>query len=168
MASGETLGAWGAQAGWPPASGYATPDQRPTTLHPVLAFEDTNDETIYIEDFLLSNYAGGGVSVHLWWAGATATTGTVRWEVAIERQDVVGLDIDADSFATAKSAGGTAPGTSGQWQKTTISFTNGAEIDSLAINERFRLMIRRDANGTTGTDDMAGDAQIGGVQMTET
>ena len=78
------------------------------------------------------------------------------------------LDIDADSFATANSAGGTAPGTSGQVIKVTTTHTTGAEMDSLAAGEAFRLKIRRDADGTSGTDDITTDAENLRVVIKET
>jgi hypothetical protein len=70
------------------------------------------------------------------------------------------LDIDADSFAAFQSAGGTAPGTSGQVIKVSVTFTDGAQMDSLAAGEAFRLKIRRDADGTSGTDDITTDAEL--------
>jgi len=48
----------------------------------------------------------------------------------------------------------------------TIAFTNGAQMDSLAAGESFRLRIYRDANN--GDDDMAGDAQLLRIEIQET
>ena len=41
-------------------------------------------------------------------------------------------------------------------------------MDSLAANESFRLKVTRDADGTTATDDMAGDAELLRVIIKET
>jgi hypothetical protein len=89
-------------------------------------------------------------------------------QAAIERIDASSLDIDSDSFAAFQSAGGTAPGTSGQVIKVDVAFTNGAQMDSLAAGELFRLKIRRDADGTSGTDDITTDAELLAVLIKET
>ena len=49
-----------------------------------------------------------------------------------------------------------------------ITFTNGAQMDSLAVGEPYRLKVRRDADGTSGTDDVATDAQIIAIEIKET
>ena len=38
-------------------------------------------------------------------------------------------------------------------------------MDGVLATELFRLKVTRDANGTTGTDDMAGDAQLIAVSV---
>jgi hypothetical protein len=48
----------------------------------------------------------------------------------------------------------------------TLAFSN-SEIDGLLKNETFRLLVRRDADGTTGTDDATGDAELAMVYLTE-
>jgi hypothetical protein len=125
-----------------------------------LDFNGTTDQEAVFSDALPLAYAGGGLAVDLYVALTTATSGSFRFQAAIERNDVSSLDIDADSFEAFQSAGGTAPGTSGQFVKITISFTAGAQMDSLAAGEPFRLKIRRDADGTSGTDDITTDAEL--------
>jgi hypothetical protein len=41
-------------------------------------------------------------------------------------------------------------------------------MDSLAVGEMFRLKIRRDADGSVGTDDVTTDAELVGVEIKET
>ena len=50
----------------------------------------------------------------------------------------------------------------------TITYTAGAAMDNLAAGEMFRLKIRRDADGTNGTDDTTTDAELYGVEIKET
>lgn len=163
MASGDTLCVFTPQAGQPPAANYATFVTRNSRL--VLAFDAVTDESIVFSGVLPRNYAGGGITVQLEWMAATATSGATRWATAIERENT---DLDADSFATANTAGGTANGTSGIPTYTTIAHAAGAEMDSLAVGEGFRLKVTRDADGTSGTDDMTGDAQLISVEIKET
>jgi hypothetical protein len=40
-------------------------------------------------------------------------------------------------------------------------------MDSVAAGEPFRLLVRRDADGTSGTDDIATDAEVYRVVIRE-
>lgn len=166
MASGDTLVTFGALDNEPPTSNFASIDTR--NLHPCLDFDASTDESAVFSGVLPRNYAGGGITIRLYWAATSATTGTCRWSIAIERQDDEGQDLDSDSFATANTAGATAPATSGSLQYTDIAFTSGSQMDSLAVGERFRIKVMRDADGTSGTDDMTGDAELFAVEIRET
>lgn len=166
MASGDTLLIFSPLANEPPASNYATPDLR--NSHPVLDFDGATDEEAVFSAILPRLYAGGGLTVYAYWALTSATSGSLRTQAAIERMDVGSLDIDADSFAAFQSGGAAAPGTSGQLVQAAVAFTSGAQMDSLAAGEPFRLKIRRDADGTSGTDDIATDAELVMVEVKET
>ena len=166
MASGDTLLIFNPLNNEPPSASFATFDIR--NGHPVLDFDGSADEEAVFTGILPLNYAGGGLTVTTFWAFTSATTGSLRVQTSIERIDASSLDIDADSFATANSAGGTAPGTSGQVIAVAIAHASGAEMDSAAAGELFRLKIRRDADGTSGTDDIATDAELVGVTIKET
>lgn len=166
MATGDTLAVFTPFANEPPASNYATLDLR--NVHPVLDFDGSADEEAVFTGVLPMNYGGSGLDINIFWAATTATSGNVRWQAAIERIDASSLDIDADSFASFQSVGGTAPGTSGQVVKSTVALTSGANMDSLAAGELFRLKIRRDADGTSGTDDVTTDVELLAVEVQET
>jgi len=99
---------------------------------------------------------------------STATSGSFRVQAGIERVLAGTLDIDADSFASFQSGGGTANGTCGVTSTVSVAFTDGAQMDSLAAGEAFRLKIRRDADGTSGTDDITSDAELLRVVLRET
>jgi hypothetical protein len=150
----------------PPASNPATPDLR--NSHPVLDFDGSTDEEAVFSGVLSNDYGGGGLTIDTFWAFTSATSGSLRVQTAIERIDASSLDIDADSFASFNSAGGTAPGTSGHVIKVTVTHASGAEMDSLAAGELFRLKVRRDADGTSGTDDIATDAELVYATVRET
>ena len=167
MASGNTLVTFSPASNESPASNYATLDMR--NVHPVLDFDGSTDEEAVFSSILPLNYAGGGLTVTTYWAFTSATSGSLRVQADIERIDTSSLDIDADSFTGSfQSAGGTAPGTSGQIIAVTITFTSGAQMDSLAAGENFRLKVRRDADGTSGTDDITTDAELLAIEIKET
>jgi len=165
MASGDTLVVFTARDNQPPSAAFATFDTR--NGHLVLDFDPTTDEDSIFEGLLPRNYGSGGITLLLVWAATSATSGSCRWQASFERLEDEGTDIDADSFDTAQSAGGTAPAATGALQYTTIAFTNG-QIDGLLVGEAFRLKVGRDANGTTGTDDMTGDAELLRAEVKET
>jgi hypothetical protein len=149
----------------PPASNPATPDTR--NAHPVLDFDGSTDEEAVFPGVLPTGYAGGGLTCEVFVSFTSATSGSVRFQAAIERVNASGLDVDADSFEAFQSAGGTAPGTSGHVIVVTIAFTAGSQMDSLAAGEMFRLKIRRDADGTSGTDDITTDCELHRVVLRE-
>jgi len=166
MASGDTLYTITPESNQPPASAYATPDRRNGLL--VLDFDADTDENAIFVGILPRHYAGGGITVYLHWMASSAISGTCRWAVAIERHLAGTDDSDSDSFATAQTAGGTASGTSGSETVTSITFTDGAQMDSLTVGERFRLKVTRDADGTSGTDSVTGDTELVAVEIKET
>lgn len=138
-----------------PTSNYATLDTR--NSRPVLEFDTTTQETAIFSSVLPTSYGGNGLTVDVYFAADTATTGTIGWDAAIERIDASSLDTDGDSFAPAKTITAvTVPGTSGQILKSSVSFSSGSEMDGLLAGEAFRLRIRRDVANDTAT----GDAQL--------
>ncbi len=147
----------------PPASNYATEDLR--NNRPVLEFDTTTQEAAIFTDAIPSSYGGTGLTVEAYYGADTATSGTIGWDIALERSDASGLDTDSDSFATAQTiTAATVPGTSGQTLKSSVVIANGSDMDSLAAGELYRVRIRRDvANDTAG-----GDAQLFALVVRET
>jgi hypothetical protein len=142
----------------PPASNYATVDTRNSIM--VLEFDAATDESsVFVGVMPEAASLGSGLKVRIHWMADTATSGTCRWGVQIERMNT---DEDSDSFDTVATAGSTTNGTSGIITTTEITITT---IDSVAAGEPYRLKVFRDADGTSGTDDMTGDAQLVAVEV---
>jgi hypothetical protein len=111
------------------------------------------------------SYAGGGLTVYLHYAMSSATSGDVDWDVAFERIGDQQQDIDSDSFAAVNSVDNTTvPGTSGNVDIVNVTFTDGADMDSVAVGEGFRMKVTRDAASDTAT----GDAELRFVEIKET
>lgn len=162
MASGDLLVAWTPQANEAPAGSAATFNTRNNI--PVLDFDAASDEFAVFSGVLPSNYGGGGVTVKIVWTAASATSNNTIWQAAFERMNT---DMDGDSFASAQSsAASAANGSPGVTTTATIAFTDGAQMDSLAVGEAFRLRINRDAN--SASDTMTGDAEVIRVMIFET
>jgi len=164
MASGDTLLIFRPQDNEPPSSNYATFDLR--NVHPVLDFDATTNESAVFSAVMPQNYAGTtGVTVYIHYAMTSATSDTVDWDACFERIGDQQLDIDSDSFAAVNSTDNTTvPDTAGKVDIISIAFTNGADMDSVAKGEGFRLKITRDA----ASDDATGDAELRFVEIRET
>lgn len=163
MASGDTLLIFLPGNNEPPSANFATLDSR--NLHPCLDFDAATNESAVFSAILPQHYDGGGVTVYLHYALTSATSGDTDWDVAFERVGDQQLDIDSDSFASVQSVDNTTvPGTSGNVDVVSIAFTDGAQMDSVAAGELFRLKVTRDAASDTAT----GDAELYAVEIRET
>lgn len=163
MASGDTLCIFTPLHNEPPASNPAILDTR--NQHPVLDFDAATNWSAVFSDVMPRHYDGGGVTVYLHYAMSSAEADTVDWDVAFERIGDQQQDLDADGFAAVNSVDNTTvPGTSGLVDIVNVAFTNGADMDSVAVGEGFRLEVTRDA----ASDDAAGDAELRFVEIKET
>lgn len=128
-------------------------------------FDASTDEMLYWSFRLPGDYASGPLLIAQY-KMASATTGSVRFEgrvAAITPGDAT--DADAKALATTNSAGDTVPGTAGFIKEVSITLTNA---DSLAAGDWVIVTLRRDADGTTGTDDATGDSEVISVSMVYT
>jgi hypothetical protein len=141
----------------PPATLFATLDTRNSIA--VLDFDAATIESAIFPSIIPEAAdLASGLSVRITWMATTATTGNVRWRVALERGNT---DLDADSFDTAAEGNGAANGTSGIPTTTSISLTT---IDSVAVGEPYRLQISRVGSDATN-DTMTGDAELIAVEV---
>ena len=164
MASGDTLCIFTPLHNQPPAANAATIDLR--NQHPLLDFDDSTDEDAMFGSVLPRNYAGGGVTCLIIWLASTAVVNDVVWDIAWERHQDDAFDLDGDGFAAVQSVTDTCANVSGEPSYCTIAFTDGAQMDSVAAGESFRLKITRDANNVA--DDMVGDAELLRIEIRET
>ena len=164
MASGESLITFTAHSNEPPGANYAFVDTR--NGHLVLTFDAASAWVAIFSGVLPRNYAGGGITVRIGWIAATATAGNVKWNAQFERHQDETDDLDADSFATAQTVTVAAPANSGAMQYSDIVFTDGAQMDSIAAGESFRVKLSRDAADVA--DTMAGYAQMKTFELRET
>ncbi len=152
MTSGDSLVQFGALHNEPPSSNGATIDLR--NQHPVLDFDDTTNESAVFSAIMPQHYGGGGVTVYLHYAMTSATSGDIDWDVSFERIGDQQQDINNDGFAAVQSVDNTTvPATSGNVDIVSIAFTDGAQMDGVAVGEMFRLKVTRDAASDTATGD---------------
>ena len=166
MASGDSLVVFLPQNAEPPTSNFATPDIRNGVM--VLDFDDTTDESTEFPGFMPRNYGGGGITVTVGWMATSATSGTISLDVGFKSVSDDADDLDTKSFAAVNNANPTTASASGEVDYATITFTDGADMDSVAAGEYFRMIVTRDADGTTSTDNMTGDMELVFVEIKET
>lgn len=166
MASGDTLAVFFPQNSEPPSANFATFDTRNGVL--VADYDDTTDESLEFAGFMPRHYAGGGITVTVGWMATTATTGTISLDVGFKSVTDDADDLDTKAFAAVNNANPTTASATGEVDYVEIAFTDGADMDSVAAGEYFRMIVTRDANGTTSTDDLSGDMELVFIEIRET
>src|SRR5262245_21207703 len=122
-----------------------------------LAYNDTTDEAAFWK-FVATGYGSGNLTLTLFWYADTASSASVVWEaqIAAITPDTDSQDVETDGLASLNFVQDTHLGTTGQRvHSCAITISN---LDSLAAGDLVHLRIARDANGTSATDDMTGDA----------
>ena len=164
MASGDTLCVFTPAMSEPPSTNFGTLDTRNGVL--VLDFDDTTDESTQFPGFMPRRYDGGGLTVTIGWMATTATTGNCIWDIAFKSVSDDADNLDTKAFAAANSVTATTATASGEVDYAEITFTDGADMDSVAAGEYFRIQINRDANN--GSDTLSGDAELVFIEIKET
>lgn len=157
-----------------PATNYATLDAiaAATGSRPCLDFDSATDESAIFTGTMPNNYsAATGVTVKIKFSMDSANTGTknVVWDVAFERcEDAVALGPAGNDFAAVNSVTAVVDNTANNLEVSTgvVTFTAGADMDSVVAGDVFRLKLTRDANNVS--DDATGDAQVIAVEIWET
>lgn len=148
-----------------PNSNYPTFGERGSTLRPipVLLFDDSTDEEGIFLIHLPEDYAGGGLTCEIGYSHPS-TSGNVDVNVAIERIGDSIQDVDAYGFASVNPTDNvTVPSTSGHVDVVTVTFTDGADMDSLAAGEYGAIMVEFDSPGTA-----SGDIEFHYIKIRET
>jgi hypothetical protein len=171
MASGATLLILTPQNNVPPATLYATFDvmvgtSTPVESIPVLDFDDTTVEYADFYGVMPNNYTGGGVTITFIWSGAQ-NTNNGAWAAAFRRitDDAVDLDTTAFTYDYNQTADLTPANVVGEVAYDTLTFTDGADMDSVVAGDYFILRIKRPAPSGT---KITGDCSIHAITIKET
>jgi len=164
MAAGDMLVDFPPQCNEPPSSAAATPDSR--NGHPVLDFDAFSDEAAVFTGVMPWHYAGGGVTVYavVSFSSDTNATHTGQLEISFERIGDAQQDLDSDGFAAANNMTVTVPSTGGNTEVGSVTFTDGADMDSVAAGELFRIKVHCDVSDS----DFAGDLELLRLVLRET
>ncbi len=181
LSPGTTSNAWSSGENWTkntttpandgtltavPVAAFATLGIR--NSKPFLAFDDTVNEVALFQGLMPRAYAGGGITLTVGWMAASATTLDTSWKAFLMSVTDDADDIDVKKFATPQvNAAVDVASASGEVDYFAITFTDGAQMDSVAAGEMFYLLLMRDAQDGTA-DDMTGDAQVVFMELKET
>lgn len=150
-----------AQAGKLRTTDFPALVQANGTNYPVpgYAFDAAADEAIWLT-FVATSYGSGNVTVRIFWYADTASSGTVVWEcqMAAITANVDTQDIETDALDTLNFVQDTHLGTTAQrLHSADVAVSN---TDSVAAGDYVTLRVARDADGTSATDSMTGDAIV--------
>lgn len=147
------------------ASGFPAYDRVQGTNFPVsrLLYDAAATESAYWR-FQPIAYGSGNLTCDIiWYSGATATTGVVRWEAALAAitPETDTQDVQTKAFATALTVDDTHLGTTAKRLHTaTITISN---LDSIATGDEAYLRISR--IGGNAADTLVGDAALTEVRL---
>lgn len=168
MASGDVVGH--VLEVMPPNASAAARSRRlggSTPAESILCYTFDGTAAEYLDlKVMLRGYDGGGLTIDLPWAALTVTTGAVRWEVAIRRIQDDAEDLDASQTYDFNGTTDTTASAAGELSYPTVTFTDGADMDSWAEGELAIVRIRRDP--ANGGDTITEDAQLFGWLIRET
>jgi hypothetical protein len=175
LASGDTLAVFFPYNSVPGDADSATLDtiltasaDEPDNIIPVLDFDPgATEEYTYFPGFMPGNYDAGGFTVVIGWS-SDATSGNVIWNLAWKSVTDDADDLDSKAFAAPNaSAADATANVAGEVAYTEITFTDGADSDSVAANEYFWLELSR--NSSNGSDTLnSNDAEFHFLVIKET
>lgn len=134
---------------------------------PTLSFDATTNQVAIFQGVMPAHYAGGGVTLTVGVVSTTAT-GDMSFGAAfrsntddVDNLGAVGTDPSGLKTFAAPNLNQAidAATVAGEVKYFTITFTDGADMDSVATGELFHLLLYRDAQDATN-DDMAAAAQV--------
>lgn len=173
MATGDTLIILTPLDNTPPGTVYATLDtitgaSTPAESIPVLDFDDTTAEYADFYCEMPRNYAGttGVTLTFVWSAAATANTGVLRAAFRRVPDDTEDLDTTAHTYDYNTTGALTPASAVGEVAYDTLTFTNGADMDSVAAGEYFILRVGRAP--ADGNDTLVGDLSLHAIEVKET
>ena len=173
MASGDTLLIFTALHNEPPDADFATLDtilttstDEPDDYVPVLDFDPgSTQEYASFAAHMPRHYGGGGLTVTLIWT-SEATSGDVKWDVAF-KAFADSSNLLSSTYAAVNTVTTTTDGTARDINTSEITFTDGADMDSVAAGEYFRMLVTRD--GADAADTMnSNDAELISIEIRET
>lgn len=123
-----------------------------------LSFDAATDEHAWWTFVVPENYSSGG-TVELKWI-ANATSGTCRWGVKIGAVTPSDADTPVEHATATATTAGTATNATEAYRLNETSIDCSSNLDGMAAGDVVFVLVYRDADGTSGTDDLAVDAQL--------
>jgi len=174
MASGDSLCFFTPAMGQPPDADFATFDtiltasaDEPDHSMLVLDFDPgSTEEYIYFTGFMPRHYGAGGLTVTIGWS-SDATSGVCRWAAAFKSVTDDADDLDSKAFAAPNTVDATTASAAGEVDYAEVTFTDGADMDSVAAGEMFVLELSRNSSHANDTLN-SNDAELHFIEIQET
>jgi len=115
-------------------------------------FDPNTTERLFFKALLSTAYGGGGLTFKLQFSATGVTSGNVVVDISIARILAGTDDLDGLTFASVQSATVNVPGTDGVTAIASVSFTNGAQMDSWAAGEYALVKVEFNSSGTVAAD----------------
>lgn len=125
-----------------------------TGLRPYRSFDGTTNWSMIWTGIMPGNYNAVSTKVRVWGTMSAGNAGTkvIKLEAQFERcESGVVLGAAGNDFAAAQSSETTVNNTAGTEFICDVSFTAGAQMDSVVAGDLFRLRVVRN-NTTSGTN----------------
>jgi hypothetical protein len=123
-----------------------------------LDFDASADEHAWWIVHAPADYASAGTVKIDWFANAT--TGTCRWGVKIGAVTAGDADTPLEHAMATATTAGTATNATEANRLNSTSIDCSSNLDSLAAGDLLMILIYRDGDGTSGTDDLSVDAKL--------
>lgn len=148
----------------PAAASFPAFDRIQGTNGPVsrLLYDASATETAFWK-FVAFNYGSGNITCDIEWYATNATTGTVRWEVAVAAitPESDSQDVETKAYATSHTVDDPHLGTtSKRLQRAQVAISN---LDSLAAGDRVQIKVSR--LGGHANDTLANDVALTAVLL---
>lgn len=134
-------------------------ESNPKKHYLTLDFDASTDEHAWFAFRMPADYASGG-TVKIQWLSSATTATTVRWGVRIGAITPADADTPAEHAEATATTGGSSNNTTEAGRLTELSLDCSSNMDSAAAGDLVFILIYRDADGTSGTDDLAVDASL--------
>ncbi len=174
MSSGDSL-LWLGPEVWRPGDvDFATPDtilttsaDEPDQIIDVWDFDPgSTEEYLYCRALLPAHYAAGGLTARVFWT-SEATSGVCRWALAFKSMTGGADNVASKAFAAPNTVDGTTDATARDTNDDDITFTDGADMDSVAVGEKFFLELSRNSSHANDTMN-SNDGEFHGLYLLET
>ena len=158
MASGQSLCAWTVASNEVVDVDFASLDtilttstDEPDDLILVLDLDPgaTNEHIVLPGPVMPKHYDGGGVTLDIWFL-TEATSGNAKLDAAFKDLSAT-VNILSATYAAIQTVTQAVAGTARDIVKATITFTDGAQMDSASAGNPFNLRITRDSADAADT-----------------
>jgi hypothetical protein len=149
------------QAAYSVLTGGSTPAEKV----PVLLFVDNADKYADFYGVMPNTYGGGGLTCIVIWS-SLGTSGNCLWNIAFRAMEDDAEDIDSAHTYTYNQVAAATPSAAGEVGYDSITFTDGADMDTVNSGDFFIMRVWRD--GDNASDTVGNSCYLWAIEVRET